>query len=59
MAKEKTFVNPLKEGITYEEFLKAIPKETDVADYLKGNLEQEEIDWILEELVNYKNNNKQ
>ena len=62
MAKEKEpkdFFNPLEDGVTYGKFLKHIPSGTTVEDYLKGNLEQHEIDWIVTELEHYNNNKNQ
>lgn len=50
MAKDK-FVNPFE--VSYEDFLKAIPKETSVKDYLKGSLSEEEIETIEKELKIY------
>jgi hypothetical protein len=48
------FVNPLSSGVTYAEFLKAIPKGVTVSSYLKGKLSDEEITWIENELKQIK-----
>lgn len=59
MAKEKSnteaveFVNPFKEGVNYKKFLKAIPSGVSVEDYCKGNLTQEQINWLVEDIKLY------
>lgn len=46
MADEKvTFLNPFTEGVNYEDFLKEVGKKS-VAEYCKGNLTKEEIEWL-------------
>lgn len=50
------FLNPFSKGVTYEKFLKSIPKEKTVKEHLKGKCSQEQIEWIEKELINYKNN---
>jgi len=52
MAKEE-FVNPFAEGVNYTEFLQAVGKKT-VEDYCKGKLEQDRIDWLVEDLKHFK-----
>ena len=49
------FTNPLTPGVTYKEFLESIPKGKSVKVHLKGKLKPEIIDWIAEEIKNYKN----
>ena len=49
------FLNPFQKGVTYDKFLKAIPKGKSVKEYCKGNLENHEIEWIVTEINNYKN----
>lgn len=49
------FLNPLTKGVTYEEFLKSIPKGKTLKNHLKGKLTSDEIEWIAEEIKNYKN----
>ena len=51
------FINPFEKGVTYNDFLKAVGKKT-VAEYCKGKLTSEEINWLTIELVNYKQNKK-
>jgi hypothetical protein len=54
MAKEKTeFINPFSEGVNYKDFLDAVGKST-VEDYCKGNLEPEQIEWLVNDLKNFK-----
>lgn len=43
-------VNPFDKGVTYEAFLKAIPKNTKVETYLKDICSDEQIEFILKEL---------
>ncbi len=50
MAKEKNnevvnFVNPLKEGVNYEDFKAALGTKS-VKEYCEGNLSKEEIDFV-------------
>jgi hypothetical protein len=55
MAEEKEkFVNPFEKGVTYEDFKKALGKKT-VAEYCKGKLEKDQIDWLEQELSILKN----
>jgi len=54
----KDFVNPFDEGVTYEDFLKAIPKDKTVAEYCNKQLEAEQLEWLLVELEHFKNNTK-
>lgn len=51
-AKKK--VNPIKDGVSYADFLKAIPKNSNVKTYLKGVCTDEQIDWIDREIELYK-----
>tara|TARA_R110002020_G_scaffold110866_6_gene256144 strand:+ start:1431 stop:1616 length:186 start_codon:yes stop_codon:yes gene_type:complete len=48
-------VNPFDKGVTYADLLKAIPKGTKVEMYLKGVLDNNQIEWIKKELESYKN----
>ena len=34
--KKKAFVNPFDKGVTYEQFLKSLPKGKSISDHLKG-----------------------
>ena len=47
--KEIKFLNPFDTGITYDEFQKALGKKS-VAEYCKGKLSQDQIDWLEIEL---------
>lgn len=55
MAKENkiAFVNPFEAGINYKTFLEAIPEKTSVKDYCKGNLTDEQIEWLENDLSHY------
>ena len=52
---QKTFLNPFQSGVSYEQFLAAIPTGVTVEDYCKGELTQEQIDWLTTDLNIYKN----
>ena len=61
MAKKVTtdFVNPFDQGVTYEQFLKAIPDGVSIKDYLKDSeLTEQDIAWIEEEISCYHKNNQ-
>ena len=47
-------VNPFDAGVSYTEFSKALGQ-SKVEDYLKGICSNEQIEWIKEELINFKN----
>lgn len=47
--KEMKFLNPFDTGVTYTEFQKALGKKS-VAEYCKGKLSQDQIDWLEKEL---------
>ena len=47
--KEIKFLNPFEVGVTYAEFQKALGKKS-VAEYCKGKLSQDQIDWLENEL---------
>lgn len=49
MAKEKEFLNPFTEGVSYVQFIEAMGKQT-VAEYCKDKLTKEEIVWLETEL---------
>jgi len=54
MAKIKPeFINPYDAGVSYVDFLAAIPKEMTVEEYIKGNLEADQIEWLLKDLKVY------
>ena len=48
--KEAKFLNPFDAGVTYAEFQKALGKKS-VAEYCKGKLEKEQIDFLEAELL--------
>ena len=52
------FLNPFSTGVTYEKFLKSVPKGKSVKEHLKGKCTSEQIDWLEIELKNYNNNKK-
>ena len=47
--KEIKFLNPFDAGVTYADFKKALGKKS-VAEYCKGKLTQDQIDWLEIEL---------
>ena len=47
--KEIKFLNPFDKGVTYVEFKKALGKKS-IAEYCKGKLSQDQIDWLENEL---------
>lgn len=48
--KEAKFLNPFEVGVTYVEFQKALGKKS-VAEYCKGKLEKEQIEFLEQELL--------
>lgn len=48
--KEVKFLNPFDAGVTYVEFQKALGKKS-VAEYCKGKLEKEQIEFLEAELL--------
>jgi len=48
------FINPFDAGVTYEAFLKSMPKGKSVAQHMKGKCSVEQIEWLLIELKQYK-----
>ena len=48
--KEAKFLNPFEVGVTYAEFQKALGKKS-VAEYCKGKLEKEQIEFLEQELL--------
>lgn len=53
IVEKKDFVNPFEEGVTYPQFLEAVGKKS-VADYCKGKLEKDQIEWLEKDLEIYK-----
>ena len=60
MAKDLTEkkINPFDAGVTYPEFLSAIPKDKTVKEYCKDILTEDQIEWLENDLKNYKQHNK-
>jgi len=56
MAQNK-FLNPLTPGVSYKQFLGSIPQGKTIKTHLKGKLKDAQIEWIAEEVKNYKKNN--
>jgi len=52
--KKTKFLNPFSKGVTYEQFIKSIPKGKTVKEHLKGKCSQEQIDWIDTEINKFK-----
>jgi len=50
---ENEFLNPFGIGVNYKMFLEAIPKGTTVKEYCEGNLTNEQIDWLENDLTHY------
>ena len=50
----KEVINPFEKGVTYDVFSKALGTEK-VEDYLKGVCDDAQIEWIKNELLNFKN----
>ena len=45
------FLNPFNKGVSYKDFLKEVEKsKKTVAEYCKGKLSQDQIDWLEKEL---------
>ena len=47
--KAEKFLNPFDNGVSYKEFQKALGKKT-VAEYCKGKLEKDQVEWLEKEL---------
>jgi len=56
-AKEE-FVNPFEVGVSYADFLAALPDGVTASEYLKGKCTDEQLQWLESELEHYKNNLK-
>lgn len=59
MAKKATtkaaaIVNPFDKGVTYPDFLKALPKGKTASEYLKDVCTEEQLQWLETELKNFK-----
>ena len=52
--KEIEFLNPFDKGVTYEQFLKSLPKGKSISEHLKGKCSEEQIEWLKTELKQFK-----
>lgn len=52
------FVNPFTPGVSYDDFLAAIPEGQTVDEYCENDLNQEELDFLNNELKHYEANQK-
>lgn len=52
--KKGAFVNPFEVGVTYPDFLEAIPKGKTVAQYCKGKISGDQIKDLVNDLKYYK-----
>lgn len=48
------FLDPFTPGVSYDEFLSAIPSGVTVEQYCEGNLTGEQIEWLVNDLSHYK-----
>ena len=48
------FINPFDRGVTYEQFLKSLPKGKSISEHLKGKCSNEQIEWLKTELKQFK-----
>lgn len=51
---QSKFINPFNKGVSYKEFLEAIPKGKSIKDYVKGKLKEDQIKWLETEIKYYK-----
>jgi hypothetical protein len=58
LKEEGGFLNPFKDGVTYEAFLNAIPEATSVDEYCGDAISEDELAWLKEELTHFKQNKK-
>ena len=54
-SKKVAFVNPFDKGVTYEGFLKSLPKGKSISEHLKGKCSEIQIEWLKTELKQFKN----
>lgn len=50
----ESVLNPFDKGVTYKDFLKALPEGMDASEYLKGVCSDEQIEWLKTELEHFK-----
>lgn len=53
--KTESVVNPFDKGVTYKDFLKALPEGMELSEYLKDVCSEEQIEWLKTELKHFKN----
>lgn len=61
MAKDKVtedFLNPFEAGVNYKDFLASIPDGKTVEQHCKGKITDEQLEFLLQDLKHYSNNNK-
>jgi hypothetical protein len=61
MAKNKVtedFLNPFDAGVNYKDFLASIPEGKTVEQHCKGKITDEQLEFLLQDLKHYSNNNK-
>ena len=51
----KSVLSPFDKGVTYKDFLKALPEGVEPSEYLKGVCSDEQIKWLNTELEHFKN----
>lgn len=56
--KKGEFLNPLADGVTYEDFLASIPKGKTLDAHCKGKLSKADLIWLKKELEHYEKNKK-
>ena len=54
MGTKAKFINPFDRGVTYEQFLKSLPKGKSISAHLKGKCSNEQIEWLKTELKQFK-----
>ena len=52
--KKKKFVHPFERGVTYEQFIKSLPKGKSIDEHLEGKCSVEQIEWLKTELKQFK-----
>jgi hypothetical protein len=55
----ENFLNPFTSGVSYADFLNAIPDGITVRKYCEGNLTEDETNWIENEIEHFDNNNSE
>lgn len=55
VAKVESVVNPFDKGVSYAQFLKALPEGVTPSEYLKDVCSEEQLAWLEIELQHFKN----